>query len=210
MQSSKAYEYLIKQLNATGSEKKDGYNPRVLEEIYDWERDEAEDLIWNAFYRERDTDILVLFPKLKKYDGIKALKKIVDDYEIPSETNILISYLLYQNTRINDKYLKLIEMNIVKSNYNYSYIASISDLKPSKKVYKMLIRIYERCTEKIALSATIDAILFNKGFIKDIFDINQVQKSEFRELRMIFKQAPLDERKTMITKLENGEFDQYK
>ena len=74
----------------------------------------------------------------------------------------------------------------------------------------MLIRIYERCTEKIALSATIDAILFNKGFIKDIFDINQVQKSEFRELRMIFKQAPLDERKTMITKLENGEFDQYK
>ena len=134
-------------------------------------------MIWNAFYRERDTDILVLFPKLKKYDGIKALKKIVDDYEIPSETNILISYLLYQNTRINNKYLKLIEMNIVKSNYNYSYIASISDLKPSKKVYKMLIRIYERCTEKIALSATIDAILFNKGFIKDIFDINQVQKS---------------------------------
>ena len=30
MQNSKAYEYLIKQLNATGSEKKDGYNPREV------------------------------------------------------------------------------------------------------------------------------------------------------------------------------------
>ena len=51
MQSSKAYEYLIKQLNATGSEKKDGYNPRVLEEIYDWERNEAEDLINIGAYK---------------------------------------------------------------------------------------------------------------------------------------------------------------
>ena len=53
----------------------------------------SEDLIRNTFYNKHDTDILVLFPKLKKYDGINALKQIVGNYQIPSETSILISYL---------------------------------------------------------------------------------------------------------------------
>ena len=34
MQNSKAYDYLIKQMNTNGSEKMDGYYPRVMEEIY--------------------------------------------------------------------------------------------------------------------------------------------------------------------------------
>ena len=45
MQNSKAYDCLIKQLNANGSEKMDGYYPEVMEEIYDWEREEVEDII---------------------------------------------------------------------------------------------------------------------------------------------------------------------
>lgn len=49
MQNSKAYDCLIKQLNANGSEKMDGYYPKVMEEIYDWEREEVEDIIWDAF-----------------------------------------------------------------------------------------------------------------------------------------------------------------
>ena len=49
MQNSKAYDYLIKQLNANGSEKMDGYYSGVMEEIYDWEREEVEDIIWDAF-----------------------------------------------------------------------------------------------------------------------------------------------------------------
>lgn len=53
MQNSKAYDYLIKQLNANGSEKADGYYPRVMEEIYDWEREEVENIIWDAFGNKR-------------------------------------------------------------------------------------------------------------------------------------------------------------
>ena len=43
MQNSKAYDCLIKQLNANGSEKMDGYYPKVMEEIYDWEREEVDE-----------------------------------------------------------------------------------------------------------------------------------------------------------------------
>lgn len=49
MQNSKAYNYLIEQLNATGAEKTSGYYSRIMEEIYDWEREEVEDIIWDAF-----------------------------------------------------------------------------------------------------------------------------------------------------------------
>ena len=49
MQNSNAYSLLIKQLKSNGSEKKDEYYPRLMEEIYDWERGEVEDIIWNGF-----------------------------------------------------------------------------------------------------------------------------------------------------------------
>ena len=56
MQNSKAYDCLIKQLNANGAEKKDGYYPRVMEEIYNWEREEVEDIIWDAFFNKKEIE----------------------------------------------------------------------------------------------------------------------------------------------------------
>ena len=75
MQNSKAYDYLIKQLNASGSEKKDGYYPRLMEDIYDCEREKVEDIIWDAYFNKKEIEMAQFFPKLKKYDGIKALKE---------------------------------------------------------------------------------------------------------------------------------------
>lgn len=34
MENSKAYKYLIEQINATGLKKLDGYYPKIMEEIY--------------------------------------------------------------------------------------------------------------------------------------------------------------------------------
>ena len=207
MKNSKAYESFINQINSAGSQKLDGYNENLFNEIYDSEIEQVEDLVWSTFYNKHDTDILVLFPKLQKYDGIKALKQIIGNYSIPSQVNMLISYLLYQNTR-ESEYLGLIEKNIVESHYNYSYIALLNNLKPSEQVYQLLVRVYESCSNRIALSTCINGILFNKGFINDIDDLEQL--SGIKELRKILKIAPLNERKAMIEKMENGEFNQYK
>lgn len=162
MQNSKAYDSFIRQKNSCGSDKLDGYNENLFNEIYDFEIEQAEDLVWSTFYNEHDTDILVLFPKLRKYDGISALEQVIGNYEIPSSGNILISYLLYQNTG-KDEYLKLIERNIVESNYDYSFIALINNLKSSEQVYQLFVRIYERCSERVALSTCINGILFNNS-----------------------------------------------
>ena len=47
---------------------------RIMEEIYDWERDEVEDIIWDSFINKNEVELVPLLPKLEKYDGIKALK----------------------------------------------------------------------------------------------------------------------------------------
>lgn len=91
MQNSKAYDYLIKQLNAYGSEKKDGYYPELMGEIYDWEREEVEDIIWDAFFNKNEIELAQFFPELKKYDGIKALKESPYLLQIPSEASAEIA-----------------------------------------------------------------------------------------------------------------------
>lgn len=58
MQNSSAYDCLIKQLNANGSEKKDGYYPQIMEEIYDWERDEVEDIIGDSFINKNEVELV--------------------------------------------------------------------------------------------------------------------------------------------------------
>lgn len=55
-----------------------------MEEIFDWERDEVEDIIWNTFYKNSDTELDLFLPKLQKYDGIKALKEELLKCNIPS------------------------------------------------------------------------------------------------------------------------------
>ena len=63
MQNSKAYNCFMEQLNATGAKKKDGYYPKLMEEIYDWEREEVEDIIWDAFLNKKEIELAQFLPK---------------------------------------------------------------------------------------------------------------------------------------------------
>ena len=108
MQNSKAYDYLIKQLNANGSEKMDGYYPEVMGEIYDWEREEVEDIIWDAFFNKNEIELAQFFPELKKYDGIKVLKESPYLLQIPSEASVEIAKILYETTG-DEGYLDIIK-----------------------------------------------------------------------------------------------------
>ena len=80
--------------------------------------------------------------------------------------------------------------------------------EPCEAVYHALVRIYLNNLEKIALSTCISGILYNKGFINDLDDFHQLDN--MKELKKIFKNAPLDEKKRLIKKIEKGEFDEYK
>ena len=87
-------------------------------------------------------DIAVLFPKLKTYDGMQALKDVVGTCIIPSRTSILIAFLIYDETQENT-YLEIMRKNIKESNYHYSYIALLSYAMPDEKVYNVLREAYD-------------------------------------------------------------------
>lgn len=207
MQKSKAYEELLCQINATGADKLSGYSINILNSINNNERAEVEKVIWNTFIYKKDMDISVLLPKLQLYDGIQALKNTVSECKIPSYTSMLLCSLIYDNTKENE-YLKLMEKNIVQSKFDYTYISILAECHPCEEVYELLVTIYEKPLDRIACGSVIDGILYNKGFIKDINDIEEV--SSKKELRIILKNAQKDKKIDMIKKLENGEFDNYK
>ena len=111
---SYAYNDLVKMVKAVGYEKKDEYSNKTMEEIYDWERDEVEDIIWEKFQRDKDSMLSDLLVKLKKYDGLKTLEKAREEVYIPGPASIMLAKTLYNCTK-DTKYLNIFEMNI---NYN--------------------------------------------------------------------------------------------
>lgn len=62
---------------------------------------------------------------------------------------MLIAFIIYNNTREN-AYLKLMERNIVESNYNYSYISLLICAPLREEVYEVLAGIYKKCSKRVA------------------------------------------------------------
>ena len=202
MQNSKAYDLLIKQLNAKGSEKKDGYYPRVMEEIYDWEREEVEDIIWDAFFNKKEIELAQFLPKLEKYDGIKALEESPYLLQVPSEASVEIGKILYEVTG-DEEYLDLIKRNIDASPETISYVSILSYCKPCQRVYNILADIYINNNNSVNRSTAVMGILYNKGIIKDRDSIKE--SNDVINLRKKFKSEDSAERQEILKKFENGE-----
>lgn len=202
MQNSKAYDYLIKQLNANGSEKKDGYYPRVMEEIYDWEREEVEDIIWDAFSNKKEIELAQFLPKLEKYDGIKALKESPYLLQIPSEASVEIGKILYEVTG-EKTYLDLIKRNIDVSPETISYVSILSYCKPCQHLYNILVDIYINNSNRVNRNTAVMGILYNKGIIKDRSSIKE--SNDVINLRKRFKSEDITERRKILKKFEDGE-----
>ena len=49
MENSQAYIDFTNQIKATGNQKMAGYKSKTLDEIFEWEREEVENLIWHNF-----------------------------------------------------------------------------------------------------------------------------------------------------------------
>ena len=199
MQNSKAYDCLIKQLNANGSEKMDGYYPKVMEEIYDWEREEVEDIIWDAFFNKNEIELAQFFPKLKKYDGIKDLKESPYLLQIPSEASVEIGKILYEATG-DDGYLDIIKKNIDASPETISFVSILSYCKPCQRLYNILVDIYINNSNKVNRSTAVMGILYNKGIIKDRSSIKE--SNDVISLRKKFKSEDSIERQKILEKFE--------
>lgn len=201
MENSNAYKYLLQQVNAVGYERKDGYYPKIMEELYDWERDEAEDIIWRTFNEKKDVDLSDFMPKLKKYDGILALKKM---FEKSGEKNIQIAKALYEYTG-EIKYLEFIR-DIIKNSKGLtklSAVVTVSQLPPNNNLYSLLKEIYIYDDDSTIRGEAADGLLYNKGYIKNPLDMKEFTVN--LNLSRKFMLDDIQKRKDIITKLENNE-----
>lgn len=207
MENSKAYKYLIEQINATEIKKMDGYYPRIMDEIYDRERDDVENIIWNTFNNNKDYELAKFLPKLKKYNGIEALKGTLIQCNIPSDNSVTIAKVLYEYTGDN-KYLEVIKSNIEKDKDNISNVAMLLDCKPSEGLYNLLVNIYIDSDNKIVRSSAAIGILYNKGLIRNPHDMQEIMNKI--ELRRKFARSDRKERIDVIKQLENGQLEKLK
>ena len=202
MQNSRAYIDFMKQTKAVGREKMEGYNPSTLEKVYDWEREEIEDTIWNYFVNKNDSGLAIFMPKLKKYNGIKALKESPYLLQVPSEASVEIGKILYEVTG-DEEYLDLIKRNIDASPETISYVSILSYCKPCQRLYNILADIYINNNNRVNRSTAVMGILYNKGIIKDRDSIKE--SNDVINLRKKFKSEDSAERQIILKKFENGE-----
>lgn len=173
-----------------------------MEEIYEWEREEVEDIIWDAFNYKKEIELAQFLPKLKKYDGIKALKESPYLLQIPSEASVEIGKILYEATG-DENYLDLIKRNIDESPETISYVSILSYCRPCQRLYNILADIYINNDNKINRNTAVMGILYNKGIIKDRSSIEE--SNNVINVRRMFKSEDRVERQKIFGKFENGE-----
>jgi hypothetical protein len=201
MEHSWAYKMLIEQVNATGYERKDGYYRNTMEKIYDWERDEVEEIIWETFHKNMDTELAIFLPKLKNYDGIDALKKMFDKCNTLGYRDLNIAGVLYKETK-DVKYLNVFREIIEADEENFPIVAKLLYLLPDEEVYKLLKEIYINSNNDIARGIAVNGILHSKGIIKNIYDLKE--KQEKIEIKRRFDLEEKSQREKIIKELEEG------
>ncbi len=203
MEHSESYNSFIKYLNATGLERTYGaLNDELLEEIFDWERDEVEDLIWEGF--KEDKFLVIFLPKLNKYDGLQVVKDTIKQLEVPSYESVEFAVVLYENTK-DEKYIDLIAENIHRDPKEMSYVVKLSECTPCSSTYNYLTEIYVNNDNSVIRSTAAKGILYNKGLI-DPFNLDDTKKNS--KMRAKFKSDDKLERIKLLRMFEQGELFQ--
>lgn len=204
---SGAYLKLVQYINADGQQREFGgcYAP-ALDKLYDWERDEAEDLIWQRFAFTGDSDLADLVATLKKYNGIEALEDKLRDGMLSSEYSLRmvhIARVLYSTTSIDD-YLDYI-FEYFEKKKDRSAVSILSFLKPCDKLYAFFADQYLNSDDDVIRSTAIDGMLCGKGYIKDPKDLKE--RSEMVNMARALLSDDPELRKKKLERFENADFD---
>lgn len=206
MEHSKAFLVFKKQIDAAGAMKKEGYDLSLFSKAYDWERKEIETIIWNSFHNNGDADLLAFFAELKFYDGIGELYLLLDSDDTSERLRLLSAFYLYQKLG-EKKIIEKIKAIITRNEFDYSDISLLTHLNKSEEVYDLFVYIYKMANEKIAISCAINGLLFNKGYIHNIDDVDELSK--VANLRKQMKSLDARKREENLIKFESGGFDAF-
>lgn len=190
---SNAYIDFIKQIDSTGYQKAQGYDPDLFNKIDASERAEVEQIVVSQF-KKGDRDTAMFLTQLKYVDGIALLKEELLKWSPPSIVNAELAHILYKATN-DDLYENFLieDLKITTKSYRSTVVGYLLDCKPSKKLEDIFKEIYTTDTARIARSNAAIGFIYCKGLINSttnldydnpIFDLVRALSSGVAEERL--------------------------
>ena len=197
------YRSLLHQLTSKDvREKYDSIPPNsCLDKMYEWERADAERLIWYEFNENKVTVLANLVLRLKGYDGVSAVMKMLSESPVPSDRSAYLSRLLFEWTN-EDKYLDLLLTNVKQSKYRLEFVSELKCAPVCIKVYEVLKDIYLTSEDAVVRSTAVTGMLHYRGFVKDPANLAETfsNVASYRK----FASDDAEERKKIIDLFEKG------
>ena len=204
---SQAFLQFLKWFCRMGS--KDGhvkYPPDLLDEMHSWERKYVEAMIYekimnselHAFYAFYFAE---LFPYLKNYNGIKALKRSIKDHDEENAYVMMVAPVLYEATS-KLKYLYLL-MSLYKKRkeIDNDSISIIGRCTPRKALFRALSYIFVKDGDLINRRRAGYFILQLNGYETKGFDAKEGLSEDEMKLKWLFLTNKTKVRKRLIKKL---------
>jgi hypothetical protein len=175
-----------------------------LDELYDWERDDAERIIYTNLCEDGNavTYFARYLPKLKNYDGMRALEdylQISKNHSIYRRTEV--ASILY-NITLNPKYIDVM-MDAYRMDHNIRFVATMVGCRPSEALFKALAYIYVNDEDSTNRSAAGDGLLYCKGYMPDL-DIFRKPSADEMKIRRLLIVNDIMERAVLTEKLWQG------
>ena len=201
MDHSSMYNSFIKIINSSGIDRLGGVPRYLLDEIYDWERDEVEEIIWNRFVNLNEMDLAFYLPRLKNYRPLEEVKKKLEIYPIPSEISVILAYTLYKLSG-DTNYLEIVRENINKKEKGSCYTSFVlQDCElDDKNIYNLLKTLYSEITNPGEIRMVEDGLFYYKGILKQLFSVEEDKKN--LDLIKKYYNSDVDERKKLINEFE--------
>lgn len=199
-QHSEMYTKFINIINGTGYNRLGGIPKHLLNEVYDWEREEVENIVWNRFLNN-DMDMTFYLPHLTFFQPTETVKNKLGEYKIPSRQSVQLSYTMYKLTKEQD-YLNIVKNNIEKKTESTSYIALVlQDFeKNDENIYNLLRELYVNVADLEELCLIEDGLFFCKGIISSLFAVQTDE--EINDLSRKYFSEDIEERKNLIDEFE--------
>lgn len=190
IQHSEAYNSFIRQVNAKGYAKLHGFDMDLFERIYDFERDEVEEILITLF-KKRDWQDLRLMPKLTKVDGVALMENEFPKLPNPSLIRAEFANVLLKAT--NNKYYEdaLYETLKDPDNVTRGFVMSfILSYKPSQRLFETCMELSEHDKSDHVRFLAAFGLLYCAGIVNKLESIKP-----YRYLIDGLKSNDIEERK---------------
>ncbi|MDR2487828.1 MAG: hypothetical protein LBD12_07665 [Clostridiales Family XIII bacterium] len=207
------------------AEKISFYWPYLFHAIHDWERDEAEDLIYSTFVRRRHPDFAKYMPQLRNYDGMAALRGALSSAVLEKYVRIKIAAVLYNETG-DAQYLRVFEEAYglaERWSGRFGIAGELKRLCLDAAVFDLLAKIYvgdgdgaeiyagdEDGTEiyvgdgdGMVRSLACDGLLYCKGYLdRDLgWDARKRECRDRESMLALFETEDIEERRALVERL---------